>query len=103
MGFMDRMKEMVGQGLEVSRDLVNKAGAKAQDLGEKGVLKLEMMQLENQAQKLFGRLGLEVFSAFEERGQKTITRDSPTVREIIDELVSIQAAIEKRSEDLKKS
>lgn len=103
MGFKDRMKELIGQGLEVSRDFVSKAGSKAQDLGEKGVLKLEMMQLEGQAQKLYDRLGLEVFSLLEDKGQKTVSRDTPAIREIMDEIVAIKAAIEQRAQGMQKS
>ncbi|MDR3146710.1 MAG: hypothetical protein LBU21_10565, partial [Treponema sp.] len=52
------------KGLRASKDLVSKAGAKAQDLGERGVLMLEIRQMEAQAQKLIGRLGTEVYKAF---------------------------------------
>jgi len=57
MAFIDRMRELVEQGVTVSKDFAVKAGAKAQDLGERGVMMIEIRQLESQAQKHIGRLG----------------------------------------------
>lgn len=88
------------KGLRASKDLVSKAGAKAQDLGERGVLMLEIRQMEAQAQKLIGRLGTEVYKAFAERGAKSVTVDTPSVKAILGELASIREAIEKREADL---
>jgi hypothetical protein len=122
MSFSDRMKELLGQGAVVSKEFVSragekaqdwgekgyqaskefvsKAGAKAQELGEIGVLKLEIKQLEGQAQKLIGRLGAEAYSAFVERGAKSITVDTPAVKAILAELASVRDAIEKREAGL---
>ena len=57
MSFSEKMKEMLDQGVAASKEFAAKAGAKAQDLGERGVLMLEIKQLENQTEKLIGRLG----------------------------------------------
>jgi hypothetical protein len=122
MAFSDRIKELLDQGVSVSRDLaakagekaqdwsergyqaskefVVKAGAKAQDLGERGVLALEIKQLEGQARKLTGRLGAEVYHAFVEKGAKTISVDTPTVKTLLAELASVREAIEKRESEL---
>jgi capsule polysaccharide export protein KpsE/RkpR len=88
------------KGLRASKELVSKAGAKAQDLGERGVLSLEIRQLETQAQKLIGQLGTEVYNAFVERGAKSVTVDTPAVKAILGELASIRDAIEKREAEL---
>jgi len=101
MTFSERMKEMLDQGLSVSKDFAAKAGAKAQDLGERGILMLETKQLENQAQKILTRLGNEVFIAFTERNQYTVDRDAVEIRTIMDELAAIKDAIEKKETNLK--
>jgi hypothetical protein len=88
------------KGFHASQDLVNKAGAKAQNLGEQGVLMLEIKQLEGQAQKLIGRLGSEAYSAFAERGAKSVTVDTPAVKTILAELAAVRESIEKREADL---
>ena len=122
MSFTDRMKEILEQGAAVSKEFMSKAGEKAQDwsqrgyqaskefvvkagtkaqeLGEIGVLKLEIKQLEGQAQKLIGRLGAEAYSAFVDRSAKSITVDTPAVKAILAELASVRDAIEKREAEL---
>jgi hypothetical protein len=88
------------KGLAASKEFAVKAGAKAQDLGERGVLLLEIKQMEGQAQKLVGRLGTEAYSAFVERGAKSVTVDTPAVKAILAELATLREAIEKREVDL---
>ncbi|MDR0601703.1 MAG: hypothetical protein LBG42_04915 [Treponema sp.] len=100
MTFGERMKEIVEQGISVSKDLAAKAGAKAQDLGERGVLMLEIRQLEGQAQKLIGRLGTEAYQAFAERGVKTLSADTQAVRTLLAELAQIRDSIEKKNAEL---
>jgi hypothetical protein len=94
------MKELLEQGWAVSKDFAVKAGAKAQDLGERGILMLEIKQLEGQAQKLLTRLGNEAYSAFTDRNQTALERDNVQVIAILDELAIIKDAIEKKELDL---
>ncbi|QQO11269.1 hypothetical protein [Breznakiella homolactica] len=118
MTFSDRMKDILDQskeflskagekaqdwgekGFQASKNFVNKAGEKAQDLGEKSVIKLEIRQLESQAQKLIGKLGIEAYQAFVERGAKSVTIDTPAIKPILAEIASIREAIEKREAEL---
>ena len=101
MTFGDRMKEMLEQGWTASKDLAMKAGAKAQDLGERGLLMWDIKQLESMAQKILARLGNETFIAFTERDQETINREAVEFRTIINELISIKDQIEKKEAELK--
>ena len=101
MTFSERMKELLDQGVAASKELAVKAGAKAQDLGERGVLKLEVRQLESQAQKLIGRLGTEAYQAFTDRGEACLSVDSAKVKGILSEIAATREAIEKKEKDLK--
>ena len=101
MTFSERMKELLEQGLTASKEFAVKAGAKAQDLGERGILMLEIKQLEGQAQKLLCRLGNECYRAFVERDQTSIDRDTPELKAILEELATVKEAIEKKEADLK--
>lgn len=103
MTFGEKMKELMGQGLTASRELMSKAGAKAQDLGEKGVLRLEILQLESQAQKAIAHLGAEVYTAFTEQNAESIDAKLPAVRELLAEIAEIRTSIEKRERELKNS
>ncbi|MCL2243707.1 MAG: hypothetical protein FWC03_04475 [Treponema sp.] len=101
MAFSDRMKEILDQGLAVSKEFAVKAGAKAQDLGERGILMLEIKQLEGQAQKMLTRLGTEVYLAFAERDQPVIDRETVEFRTLLNELANLKDAIEKKEAELK--
>jgi hypothetical protein len=95
------MKVLLDQGWAVSKDFAVKAGAKAQDLGEKGLLMLEIKQLENQAQKILTRMGNEAYIAFVDRDQPVIEREAPEFKSILDQLAGVKDAIEKKEIELK--
>jgi len=101
MTFSERMKDLLEQGWAVSKDLAIKAGAKAQDLGERGLLMWDIKQLENQAQKCLTRLGNEAYIAFTERDQNDLTRETTEVKTLLNELASIKEQIERKESELK--
>jgi len=101
MTFSERMKELLEQGWDVTKDLAAKAGAKAQDLGERGMLMWDIKQLENKAQKLLTRLGNAAFVAFIDRDMTSIERENTEVRSTLDEIISIKEQIEKKEFELK--
>ena len=101
MTFGERMKDMLEQGLAASKDFAVKAGAKAQDLGERGMLMWDIKQLESQAQKLLARLGNEAYIAFTEHDQSTLDRETVEIRTVLQEIAMIKDAIESKETDLK--
>ncbi|MDR0319914.1 MAG: hypothetical protein LBI28_00285 [Treponema sp.] len=101
MTFSERMKELLEQGWAVSKDFAIKAGAKAQDLGERGMLMWDIKQLENQAQKLLIRLGNETYITFTEKDQATADRETVEFKTILNELAIIKDQIEKKDLELK--
>jgi len=101
MTFSERMRDLLEQGWAASKEFAIKAGAKAQDLGERGMLMLDIKQLEGQAQKLLTRLGNETYIAFTERNQNTIDRGNVVFRTILDELSLIKEQIDKKEIELK--
>jgi predicted Fe-Mo cluster-binding NifX family protein len=101
MAFIERMKELLDQGVAVSKEFAVKAGAKAQDLGERGVMMLEIRQLEGQAQKLIGRLGTEAYQAFTERGEQALSADNDTVKTILSDIAAARQSIEQKETELK--
>ena len=99
MGIWDRMEQLIGQGLSTSKEVLARAKDKAQELGEIGLLKYEISQLEKHAEKLFGRLGMAVFEKLSGKGQATVSRES--VKELIQELEDVRKRIEQKEGDLK--
>jgi len=101
MTFSERMKDLLEQSWSASKEFAIKAGAKAQDLGERGLLMWDIKQLENQAQKLISRMGNEAYIAFTDRNQTTIDREAVEFRTILDEIANIKMQIEKKEYELK--
>jgi hypothetical protein len=100
MAFIERMKELLDQGVAVSKGFAVKAGAKAQDFGERGVMKLEIRQLESQAQRRIGRLGTEAYQAFTEKGEQILSAESDTIKSILSEIAAARRSIEQKEAEL---
>jgi len=101
MTFGERMKELMDQGLAASKEFALKAGAKAQDLGERGILLLEIKQLEMQAQKLITRMGNDAYIAFTEKDQSIIEREQTEFKNTLLEIAQVKDSIEKKETELR--
>ena len=101
MTFSERMVEMLDHGMAASKDFAVKASIKAQDLGERGVLMLEIKHMESQAQKLMNRLGNETYKAFAEKLQDSINRDSTEIMSIIKDISALRDSIEQKEANLR--
>ena len=94
----ERVKEILDQGVSATKVIAAKTSAKAKELGELGVLTLEIKQLQGQVNKLIGKLGTTAYSAFTEKGAKSITVDTPAVKALLAEIASVKEAIAAREE-----
>ncbi|PKL09228.1 MAG: hypothetical protein CVV51_04945 [Spirochaetae bacterium HGW-Spirochaetae-7] len=92
------MKDFVDKGIKASKNIAKQTGDKAQEWGEKGVLKLEVLQLRNQAEKLTARLGAEVYEVLVEKAQKTVGRESPSVKQTIEQIQALELQIKEKEE-----
>ena len=99
MSFWDKMEQAIGQGIQTSKEVLNKAKDKAQDLGEIGQLRYEISRLEKHAEKLFHRLGLTVYERLVVKGQATVSREA--LKELVGELQDTRKKIEKKEGDLR--
>lgn len=96
MDFWDRMKNAMEKGLEGSRELLGKAKDRAQDLGERGVLRLEIMQLENQAEKLIGQLGTRTYEALVTEQRLQIDKQTEGIAELIKQIDEIHERVREK-------
>lgn len=96
MDFWDRMKTTIDKGLEGSRDILGRARDKAQDLGERGVLRIEITQLENRAEKLIGKLGAVAYEALVEKGEDQLRASDAALMTVIDEINDVRARIREK-------
>jgi hypothetical protein len=102
MAFSDQMREMLNKGLAASRDIVSKAASQAQVWGEMGVLKVEVIQLRSQAEKLTAQLGAEVYAAFGERKESSVSADKADIRELVSRITDIGRIIEQKEAAFRK-
>ena len=101
MTFSERMDKLLDQGKTASMGLAAKAGAKAQGLGERGVLAVEIKQLESKAQKLISRLGAEVYHVFMEQGEENLSKGSDQIKTFLSEISAIRDQIEQKEGEIK--
>jgi hypothetical protein len=100
MDFLQKMQEGFNKGMASSRELLAKAKDKVQELGEKGVLKLEILHLEDQAGKLMGKLGAHVYESFS--GGKSSLKRTGEVDTLVTAIEDIKKQIDEK-EKLSKS
>ena len=101
MTFGEKTKDFLDQGVTASKEFALKAGAKAKDLGERGVLMLEIKQLEGQAEKLFCRLGNDAYRAFVEGKQDSFEKNTPEIQAMLTEITKVREAINVKEADLR--
>ena len=76
---------------EKMRGIIQKGAASAKDLGSMGVMKVEIMKLQSDAEKLMAKLGNEVFKLLVEKNHATVSRDTPMIRDILGKIEGIHA------------
>jgi ribosomal protein L11 len=97
--FAEKLQIIINKGVAASMDLATKVGEKAKDLGAKGVLKLEIVQLESQAEKLIAKLGSEVYITLVDKDQATVSRDTPSIRAILKEIEQVRERNEQKEKE----
>ncbi len=103
MDFMERMKKAMDKSVEVSKEFLGKAGETARDLSSKGVLRLEIRELEGRAKKEFSRLGHLVFEHFVKEEKASVTSKNQDVAAFLEEITRLEDEIHKREEQLNSS
>ena len=101
MGFLDKLQETIDQGLKNSKELFGKAKEKAKDLGEIGVLRFEIKQLESQAEKLIAKLGSTAYEVLTGEDQQTVSGDTPGIKEILSAIAGVRSEIEAKEQQVK--
>lgn len=96
MSFMDRFEQTLQKGLDVSKDMFDKARDKAKDLSDIGVLKYEIHQLEKQAESLLGQLGSKVFKKLVEEKNESVPAADGEIKLTINEIEDVKRRIEEK-------
>jgi hypothetical protein len=102
MDFVERMKKVLSQGLDTTKDAIEVAADKAKELGERGVLHFEIGQLEREAGKKFSLLGNVVYRILAEEGKSSVSGTRAEVKNLLVEIGDLKTRIEAKENDLKK-
>ena len=89
------VERAVNQGLKGSRDALDRARSKARELGERGALRLDLLQLQRQRARLLEELGALIHDRLGVQGQATVSRGTAGVKDLmaqIDDLADRCAA-----------
>ncbi|ERJ92287.1 hypothetical protein [Treponema lecithinolyticum] len=95
--FFNKMKGWLDKGIDVSQDALLKAGTKVQELGDKGVTKIELSRLEHQMKKEIAHLGLLVYDLFALQQKASVSAKNTDVVPLVAEITRLKAEIDKRS------
>lgn len=99
MTFVEKTKSIFNKGVSASKDLAHKAGEKAEELGSMGALKIENAQLKSQADKLIAKLGNEVYANLVDMNHATVSRDTLSIKGILDEIKGLRSRIELKEKE----
>ena len=100
MGFWERSKALLNQGVLSTKEILEKATEKSMELGEKGVAKFEIAQLENQAEKRFAQIGRHVYQVLVKEGQQTISDGTTEIKKLLQDVDEIEKTIDEKEEKL---
>jgi heme oxygenase len=100
MGFWERSKDLLSQGVLSTKEIFEKATEKSKELGEKGVAKFEIAQLEKQAEKRFAQIGRHVYEVLVKEGQQTISDGTTEIKNLLQEVDEIEKTIDEKEEKL---
>ncbi len=100
MGFWDRSKELMNKGVLSTKEILEKAGEKGKELGEKGVARFTISQLEKQAEIRFAQIGHQVYEILVKEGQQTVSTGTKEIKKLLEEVENIENEIDQHEEDL---
>ena len=94
--FLEKVKEFTDKGISASKEILETAGGKVQDLSEKGVAKFEQTKLESQLKKQYIELGKYFFTQIEKAEKKSVSFSDTEVQKISNEITRLKSEITKR-------
>jgi len=108
MDWREKLEKSLAQGIDQSKSLLGKASDRARELGEQGVLSLEVRQLEGKIKENYRKLGEQVYQVLKEGQQSTVSARTSGVKDLLDELEAAKELLEEKraalhTEDPKKS
>ena len=101
--FINRMKDYLDKGVEVSKDAISKAGEKVADFGGKSVVRIEISQLESKAQKELLTLGTLIYEKLSIKGESSVDKSDVEISAALAVIDKLRAEIESRKSELEEA
>lgn len=102
MAFVDKVKDFMDKGVEVSKTALTKAGEAVQDFSEKSVIRIDIKKLESKLEKLINELGSYVFDKFNSEYAESVYASDEKVASIIKNINEVKNQIASKTEELEK-
>ena len=101
MDLWERVRGGLEKGLSTSRDILGKAGEKARDLGEMGIVSLEIRQTEHKIAKKVAQLGTIVYEALARHGESSVMKDNREVADCLEEIERLEQQVAEKEATMK--
>jgi hypothetical protein len=95
-----RSKKLISEGMMSTKEVLEKAKEKSKELGGKGVIKFEIMQLEKQAEKRFAKIGRHVYEVLVKEGQQSISKGTTEIKRLLQEVEELESTIDEKEKAL---
>ena len=102
MAFVDKVKDFMDKGVEVSKTALTKAGEAVQDFSEKSVIRIDIKKLESKLEKLINELGSYVFDKISCENAESVYASDEKVASIIKNINEVKSQIASKTEELEK-
>lgn len=102
MAFIDKVKDFMDKGVEVSKTALTKAGDAVQDFSEKSVIRIDIKKLESKLEKLINELGSYVFDKFNSENVESVYASEEKIALIIKNINEVKNQIASKTEELEK-
>jgi len=96
MSVWDNLKNKLDTGLEGSKKVFSAAKEKAQDLGEKGVVKVELTQLRSKKDHLYKEVGAKVHLLLGIEGRGSVSLKTAELKPLFEELTELEESIQQK-------
>jgi hypothetical protein len=102
MGLKERFQQSFKKSLDIGKDTFGKALHRARELGEKGVLTVEVRELREREEEFLRKIGEEVYQSIVVSERTSITNKNQKIMGFLEQITQVRLDILEREEELKK-
>ncbi len=100
MDLKDKMESGLNKVLKTSKDVLGKAAKRAKGLGDLGMVKVELQDLERKQQELYRNLGKAAYELLTEGGKSSVSTKTAELKTLFTEIGDVNAELELKEKEL---